>query len=124
MVSMLKDKPLLTFQDVTKRASVAPIIVSRVLKNLGDASEKTYQRVETAIKELGNVLSTLARRLGFKRTNTLALVITDGNEGKKSDLIILDTDLPGGMRNQGVDPIPQGGLANHEHSFDYLLLAG
>ena len=63
--------------DVAKRAGVAPITVSRVINNSGYASEDTRKRVEAAIEELGYVPNTLARGLRSKRTNTLALVMTD-----------------------------------------------
>ncbi len=66
-----------TIKDVAKRAGVAPITVSRVINNSGYASEKTRQRVESAIEELSYVPNTLARGLRSKRTNTLALVMTD-----------------------------------------------
>jgi LacI family transcriptional regulator len=63
--------------DVAKRAGVAPITVSRVINNSGYASEATRKRVEEAIAELGYVPNTLARGLRSKRTNTLALLMTD-----------------------------------------------
>jgi len=63
--------------DVARRAGVAPITVSRVINNSGYASEGTRKRVEEAIAELGYVPNTLARGLRSKRTNTLALVMTD-----------------------------------------------
>jgi len=66
-----------TIQDVARRAGVAPITVSRVINNSGYASDETRKRVEAAIKELGYVPNTLARGLRSKRTNTLALVVTD-----------------------------------------------
>ena len=66
-----------TIQDVAKRAGVAPITVSRVVNNSGYASEETRKRVEAAIDELGYVPNMLARGLRSKRTNTLALVMTD-----------------------------------------------
>jgi LacI family transcriptional regulator len=66
-----------TIQDVAKRAGVAPITVSRVINNSGYASEETRRRVEAAIEELSYVPNTLARGLRSKRTNTLALVVTD-----------------------------------------------
>ncbi|MEJ2302878.1 MAG: LacI family DNA-binding transcriptional regulator [Anaerolineales bacterium] len=66
-----------TIQDVAKRAGVAPTTVSRVINNSGYASEETRRRVEAAIEELGYVPNTLARGLRSKRTNTLALVVTD-----------------------------------------------
>jgi LacI family transcriptional regulator len=66
-----------TIHDVAKRAGVAPITVSRVINNSGYVSRATRERVERAIDELGYVPNTLARGLRSKRTNTLALVMTD-----------------------------------------------
>jgi LacI family transcriptional regulator len=66
-----------TIQDVARLAGVSPITVSRVLNNSGYASEDTRARVEAAVAELGYVPNTLARGLRSKRTNTLALVMTD-----------------------------------------------
>jgi LacI family transcriptional regulator len=66
-----------TIHDVAKLAGVAPITVSRVINNTGYLSQETKERVEAAIAQLGYVPNTLARSLRSKRTNTLALVITD-----------------------------------------------
>ena len=66
-----------TVHDVAKRAGVAPITVSRVINNSGYISDATRERVETVIKEIGYVPNTLARGLRSKRTNTLALIVTD-----------------------------------------------
>jgi LacI family transcriptional regulator len=66
-----------TALDVAKRAGVSPITVSRVINNSGYISSATRERVEIAIKEIGYVPNTLARSLRSKRTNTLALVVTD-----------------------------------------------
>ena len=66
-----------TIHDVARKAGVAPITVSRVINNAGYASQATRQRVEAAIAELGFVPNTLARSLRSKRTNTLALVLSD-----------------------------------------------
>ena len=66
-----------TIIDVAKRAGVAPITVSRVINNSGYISQGTRVRVEQAISELGYVPNALARGLRSKRTNTLALVMTD-----------------------------------------------
>ncbi len=66
-----------TIHDVAKLAGVAPITVSRVINNSGYASPQTRHRVEAAILELGYLPNIIARSLRSKRTNTLALVITD-----------------------------------------------
>jgi LacI family transcriptional regulator len=66
-----------TILDVARLAGVSPITVSRVINRSGYFSQQTGQKVEAAIRELGYVPNTLARSLRSKRTNTLALVITD-----------------------------------------------
>ncbi len=66
-----------TIHDVAKHAGVGSITVSRVINNSGYLSKETRARVEQAIAELGYVPNTLARSLRSKRTNTLALVLTD-----------------------------------------------
>jgi len=64
-------------RDVAKRAGVAPITVSRFINNPGLCSPETRIRVEVAIGELEFVPNRLANALRSKRTNTLALVLTD-----------------------------------------------
>jgi LacI family transcriptional regulator len=66
-----------TIQDVAKRAGVAPITVSRFINNSGYCSQETRARVEVAIAELGYIPNRLASGLRSKRTNTLALILTD-----------------------------------------------
>ena len=66
-----------TIGDVAKHAGVSAMTVSRVLNNYGYVKEETRERVDKAIAELGFVPNALARSLRFKRTNTLALILTD-----------------------------------------------
>ena len=66
-----------TIHDVAKRAGVAPITVSRVINNSGYVSDGTRQRVETAVADLDYVPSGPARSLRIKRTNSIALILTD-----------------------------------------------
>jgi LacI family transcriptional regulator len=66
-----------TIRDVAERANVSPITVSRVINNSGYVGRETRARVEAAIAELQYVPNSLARSLRFKRTHTLALVLTD-----------------------------------------------
>jgi LacI family transcriptional regulator len=63
--------------DVAKRAGVAPITVSRVVNNNGYVSKETRRRVEAAIIELDYIPNSLGPSLRFKRTQTLALVLSD-----------------------------------------------
>jgi LacI family transcriptional regulator len=66
-----------TIRDVARRAGVAPTTVSRVINNSGYTSAETRARVEAAIHELQYVPNTLSQSLRYKRTNTLALVLSD-----------------------------------------------
>jgi LacI family transcriptional regulator len=66
-----------TIHDVAKQAGVAPITVSRVINNSGYASAETRRRVEEAAAELGYVPNRMASGLRTKRSNSVALVLTD-----------------------------------------------
>jgi LacI family transcriptional regulator len=66
-----------TIHDVARLAKVAPITVSRVINNSGYFSAEIRDRVEKAVAELGYVPNLLARSLRSKRTDTLALILTD-----------------------------------------------
>jgi LacI family transcriptional regulator len=63
--------------EVAKLAGVAPITVSRVVNISGYVSEETRQRVEAAIQELAYIPNSLGPSLRSKRTQTLALVLSD-----------------------------------------------
>src|SRR5229473_3130510 len=66
-----------TIRDVAKRAGVAPITVSRVINNSGYVSQDVRQRVEQAIADLNYIPNALGPSLRSKRTQTLALVLSD-----------------------------------------------
>lgn len=96
-----------TIVDVANLAGVAAITVSRVVNDSGPVSKQVRVRVERAIAEIGYVPNSVARSLRSKRTDTIALVVTDmtnpffttiarGVEDAASDaglmLIICNTD--------------------------------
>jgi LacI family transcriptional regulator len=66
-----------TIREVAKLAGVAPITVSRVINNSGYISDKTRQKVEAAVSQLGYVPNSLSQSLRWKQTGMLALVLTD-----------------------------------------------
>lgn len=72
-----EEKPMPTIQDVARRAGVAPITASRAINSSGYVSQDVRDRVQQAAQELGYVPNTLARSLRSRRTQTLALVLTD-----------------------------------------------
>ncbi|MCU6481452.1 LacI family DNA-binding transcriptional regulator [Arthrobacter sp. A2-55] len=61
-------------EDVAARAGVSHQTVSRVINSLPNVSEKTRQRVEAAIVELGYRRNTAARQLVTRRSETLGVV--------------------------------------------------
>ena len=66
-----------TIKDVANLARVAPITVSRVINNKGYVSAEKRQRVEAAILELHYIPNALGPSLRSKRTQTLAIVLSD-----------------------------------------------
>ena len=66
-----------TIRDVARKAQVSQVTVSRVLNQSGPVSDETEKRVLAAIEELCYVPNVLARGLRSRRTQTIALVITD-----------------------------------------------
>ena len=66
-----------TLNDVAKLAGVSAMTVSRVINNSGYTSNETRSRVEAAIAELAYVPNAVGRQLRSKRTNMLALVLSD-----------------------------------------------
>jgi LacI family transcriptional regulator len=66
-----------TIVEVAKSAGVSPATVSRVVGNYGYVSEKTRQKVQAAVKEMGYRPNTIARSMVTKSTRTIGLVVTD-----------------------------------------------
>lgn len=68
---------MITIRDVARRAGVSTMTVSRVINSSGYASPGTRARVAEAVAELGYVPNAVARHLRSRRTNTIALVLSD-----------------------------------------------
>jgi LacI family transcriptional regulator len=66
-----------TLSDVARRAGVSTMTVSRVVNGSSRVSPTTSARVKDAIAELGYLPNGPARQLRSRRTNMLALVVTD-----------------------------------------------
>ena len=60
--------------DVAARAGVSPTTVSRVLNNRGYLSQKTRDKVFTAIRELGYRPNAIARSLQERRSHIIGLI--------------------------------------------------
>lgn len=66
-----------TLRDVSQRAGVSPMTVSRVVNGSGEVSPTLRARVEQALAETGYMPNTLARNLRARRTDTIALLLPD-----------------------------------------------
>lgn len=65
----------LTLRDVSEASGVSEMTVSRVLRNRGDVSAATRQKVLKAAKELGYVPNKIAGALASQRVNLVAVII-------------------------------------------------
>lgn len=71
----IEQKRPLTLRDVSEASGVSEMTVSRVLRNRGDVSERTRERVLAAAKELGYVPNKIAGALASNRVNLVAVII-------------------------------------------------
>lgn len=70
-----KPRHALTLRDVSAASGVSEMTVSRVLRNRGDVSASTREKVLTAAKMLGYVPNRIAGGLASQRVNLVAVVI-------------------------------------------------
>ncbi|WP_378212727.1 LacI family DNA-binding transcriptional regulator [Aquicoccus sp. G2-2] len=65
----------LTLRDVSEASGVSEMTVSRVLRNRGDVSKTTREKVLQAAKRLGYVPNKIAGSLASQRVNLVAVII-------------------------------------------------
>ncbi|MCE0504440.1 MULTISPECIES: LacI family DNA-binding transcriptional regulator [unclassified Roseivivax] len=65
----------LTLRDVSEASGVSEMTVSRVLRNRGDVSQATREKVLEAAKSLGYVPNKIAGALASQRVNLVAVII-------------------------------------------------
>ncbi|NNE88971.1 MAG: LacI family DNA-binding transcriptional regulator [Silicimonas sp.] len=65
----------LTLKDVSVASGVSEMTVSRVLRNRGDVSDATREKVVRAAKDLGYVPNKIAGALASSRVNLVAVII-------------------------------------------------
>ena len=65
----------LTLRDVSEASGVSEMTVSRVLRNRGDVSDATREKVLRAAKDLGYVPNKIAGALASQRVNLVGVVI-------------------------------------------------
>ena len=69
------NKRPLTLRDVSEASGVSEMTVSRVLRNRGDVSDATREKVLAAAKALGYVPNKIAGALASNRVNLVAVII-------------------------------------------------
>jgi LacI family gluconate utilization system Gnt-I transcriptional repressor len=70
-----QDPRPLTLRDVSEASGVSEMTVSRVLRNRGDVSQATREKVLRAAKQLGYVPNKIAGALASQRVNLVAVII-------------------------------------------------
>ncbi|RVV98245.1 LacI family DNA-binding transcriptional regulator [Mesobaculum littorinae] len=65
----------MTLRDVSEASGVSEMTVSRVLRNRGDVSETTREKVLAAAKQLGYVPNKIAGALASSRVNLVAVIV-------------------------------------------------
>ena len=82
-----------SIKDVAKYAGVAPSTVSLVLNNAGYVSQRTREKVESAVRELNYTPNELARNLYRNRTNMIGIIFLRLYDMQKFIYIDLATRL-------------------------------
>lgn len=70
-----RSKRPLTLRDVSEASGVSEMTVSRVLRNKGDVSAATREKVKDAARRLGYVPNKIAGALASQRVNLVAVII-------------------------------------------------
>ena len=70
-----KSQRPLTLRDVSEASGVSEMTVSRVLRNRGDVSKATREKVLAAARDLGYVPNKIAGALASSRVNLVAVII-------------------------------------------------
>jgi LacI family gluconate utilization system Gnt-I transcriptional repressor len=72
---VVEPRRTLTLRDVSEASGVSEMTVSRVLRNRGDVSDSTRERVLEAARRLGYVPNKIAGALASQRVNLVAVII-------------------------------------------------
>lgn len=75
MAGQIGTRRALTLRDVSEASGVSEMTVSRVLRNRGDVSDATRERVLEAARMLGYVPNKIAGALASQRVNLVAVIV-------------------------------------------------
>lgn len=107
----------LTLRDVSEASGVSEMTVSRVLRNRGDVSAATREKVLTAAKTLGYVPNKIAGGLASQRVNLVAVVIPS-----LSNLVFPDVlgGISAELDDTGLQPVI--GVSNYSLAREEMVL--
>lgn len=107
----------LTLRDVSEASGVSEMTVSRVLRNRGDVSAATREKVLTAAKSLGYVPNKIAGGLASQRVNLVAVVIPS-----LSNLVFPDVlgGISAELDDTGLQPVI--GVTNYSPAREEMVL--
>lgn len=116
MTSPRPRRPL-TLRDVSEASGVSEMTVSRVLRNRGDVSAATREKVLTAAKTLGYVPNKIAGGLASQRVNLVAVVIPS-----LSNLVFPDVlgGISAELDDTGLQPVI--GVTNYSPAREEMVL--
>ena len=92
----------LTLRDVSEASGVSEMTVSRVLRQRGDVSETTRERVLKAARELGYVPNKIAGALASQRVNLVGVVIPSLSNMVFPEVM---TGISAVLENTGLQPV-------------------
>ncbi|MDO5705014.1 MAG: LacI family DNA-binding transcriptional regulator [Paracoccus sp. (in: a-proteobacteria)] len=114
---MSRSRRTLTLRDVSEASGVSEMTVSRVLRNRGDVSAATREKVLTAAKTLGYVPNKIAGGLASQRVNLVAIVIPS-----LSNLVFPDVlgGISAELDDTGLQPVI--GVTNYSPAREEMVL--
>src|SRR6056297_2408087 len=92
----------LTLRDVSEASGVSEMTVSRVLRNRGDVSDKTREKVLAAARRLGYVPNKIAGALASQRVNLVAVIIPSMSNMVFPEVM---TGITGALEETGLQPV-------------------
>ncbi|HRO15990.1 MAG TPA: LacI family DNA-binding transcriptional regulator [Paracoccus sp. (in: a-proteobacteria)] len=112
-----KPRRPLTLRDVSQASGVSEMTVSRVLRNRGDVSPATREKVLTAARTLGYVPNKIAGGLASQRVNLVAVVIPS-----LSNLVFPDVlgGISAELEDTGLQPVV--GVTNYAPAREETVL--
>jgi LacI family gluconate utilization system Gnt-I transcriptional repressor len=107
----------LTLRDVSEASGVSEMTVSRVLRNRGDVSDATREKVLEASKMLGYVPNKIAGALASQRVNLVAVIIPS-----LSNLVFPEvlSGISNGLEETGLQPVV--GVTNYSPEKEETVL--